>query len=331
FWGLNAFFKQMHVERLDASEDGAVVKLTDVDFVSSLGDSTEAETYYETRQGLLQVAYPTFLDGRKINPSGEVSVVNRRDELAKLVIGSTWAKTAAVNRLWGHFLGFGLVHPVDDFGPHNPASHPTILNLLGDAFADTGWDLRRAMKWIVLSRPYQLSSRIDPHNRVDLPEAGETPLFTRFYLRQMRAEALFESLVVATKMDRDLPHDFSARQGRQQAWMQQFVIDFNTDENDETVTFDGSITQSLMMMNGDLMAQATSIEPGSFLNLVATAPTSDREKISELYLAALGRQPNSQEVQLAQQLWSARRGDAQGTLQDVWWALLNSNEFIMNH
>jgi hypothetical protein len=54
-------------------------------------------------------------------------------------------------------------------------------------------------------------------------------------------------------------------------------------------------------------------------------------KIRRLYEAALARQPNSSEIKLANELLQLRGGDAAAALQDVWWAVLNSNEFILNH
>ena len=66
---------------------------------------------------------------------------------------------AAVNRIWGHFFGRGIVDPVDDFRSTNPPTHPELLAALARDFREHGYDLRHLMKTIVLSRTYQLSSR----------------------------------------------------------------------------------------------------------------------------------------------------------------------------
>src|SRR5690606_23086530 len=116
-----------------------------------------------------------------------------------------------------------------------------------------------------------------------------------------------------------------------QEWLRQFSIAFGTDENDETTTFNGTIPQVLMMMNGDLIKRATDVSPGSFLYEVAHSKEKDRGKINRLYLAAFSRYPTNQELRWAHELWQARAGDAVSALQDIWWALLNSNEFILNH
>ena len=106
---------------------------------------------------------------------------------------------------------------------------------------------------------------------------------------------------------------------------------FGTDEGDEATTFNGSIPQVLMMFNGDLVKTATETGKGGFLDRVATSGMSNAHRIDTLYAAALARKPTRKEIKLANQLMVARKGDAISALQDIWWAVLNSNEFIINH
>jgi hypothetical protein len=85
-------------------------------------------------------------------------------------------------------------------------------------------------------------------------------------------------------------------------------------------------------MNGELMERACSADSGSFLDRVANDESlSNREKINYLYRAALGRPPTRPEADICNGLLDARDGDVVSTLQDVWWAVLNSNEFILVH
>ncbi len=142
--------------------------------------------------------------GEDFGDRGRVADVNRREELAKLILESREFDRAIVNRMWGHFLGYGFTKPIDDIGPHNPPSHPELLDQLGAAFRSSGFDLKQLMRWIVLSEPYSLSSQMTGRNEDDDPTLGARPMFSRFYLRQMQAEQLYDSLLVATAADSTL-------------------------------------------------------------------------------------------------------------------------------
>src|SRR4029078_8107778 len=100
-------------------------------------------------------------------------------------------------------------------------------------------------------------------NKADDPGRGETPMFSHFYLRQMNAEQLYDSLIVATEAHKTIKESYEEQEKIKNTWLQQFVVAFGTDENDETTTFNGSIPQALMLMDGDMIKKATSIESAS--------------------------------------------------------------------
>jgi hypothetical protein len=339
FWELNAFFRQTRaLRRRDGTQDVQWVELVDEDFAGEGGNPEEAELFYELRNGIMKVAYPVFVDGTEISKTGYLPGkmadgtpygTNRRRELAQLIKGSPYFTKAIVNRMWGQFLGYGFTKPVDDLGDHNPPSHPELLEGLAERFRENSFDLKELIRWIVLSRPYALSSRSTTANKADDPLMGERPKFTHFYVRQMQAEQLYESLLTATQADQASRGEDAAKKKDQ--WLSQFVIAFGTDEGDDSTTFNGSIPQALMMFNGDLIKQATSTGKGGFLDQVATSSMSPAQKIDLLYKAALARVPSAKERQDASALLGARKGDVVAALQDVWWAVLNSNEFIINH
>jgi len=338
FWELNAFFRQTRsLNREEGSGALQFVELVDQDFEGEGKNPEEAELYYELRNGLMKVAYPVFIDGTEISKTGYLPGkmedgtpygANRRQELAKLIKTSPNFPKAIVNRIWGHFLGYGFTKPVDDLGDHNPPSHPELLDGLAERFREQSFDLKELMRWIVLSKPYSLSSKMSAKNASDDPSVGEKPKFSHFYLRQMQAEQLYESLLTATEADKAAGEE-GAR--KKDTWMSQFVIAFGTDEGDEATTFNGSIPQVLMMFNGELIKQATSTGKGGFLDKVAGQSIPNAAKVETLYKAALARKPSKNETAAANALLVARKGDVAGALQDIWWAVLNSNEFIINH
>lgn len=369
FWELNAFFRQTAVE-VERDEDESRGRVVDRDFAGEgrelyrdtrreiyLEDRdgqlvdrdavrrAAAPIYFELRNGQMQVAYPAFIDGTRLvdvfaertTPgeteranSGYLADVNRRQELMGLILDSQEFEQAIVNRMWAYFFGYGFTRPPHDMGPHNPPSHPELLTMLGEEFREAGFDLKRLIKWLVLSDAYGLSSRVSSGNRADDPTRGVPPQFSRFYVRQMLPEQLFESLLVVTAADATV-----ARQQRgefKERWLRQFDTAFGTDDAAEATTFNGSIPQVLTLMNGELMQRACSTDSGSFLDTIARDGTlSNREKINYLYRAALGRTPTKPEANLCNELLAARDGDVVGTLEDVWWAVLNSNEFILVH
>jgi uncharacterized protein DUF1549/uncharacterized protein DUF1553 len=333
FWGMNAFFRQTKALRDFQGREIASARLENEDFAGEGGDPKEAEIYYELRNGILQVAYPTFVDGTKIDPSGYADEVNRRQELAKLVTKSEYLGKAIANRMWAHFLGYGFTKPIDDLGPHNAPSHPELLDYLGKQFSAQGHDLRRLIRWITLSEAYSLSSRFGgkvAKNKTDDPSLGVKPLFSHFYVRQMQAEQLYESLLVATQAEKT-QSNYADQEKSKGDWLRQFTLAFGTDEGDESTTFNGTIPQALMMFNGELIKKATSAEAGTFLYKVATGDLKPHARIDYLYMAALARRPTSKEMKIANELLAARNGNAAAAMQDIWWAILNSNEFILIH
>jgi hypothetical protein len=344
FWELNAFFRQTRVQRirLDDQRQRFVGRVVDRDYRGETGDVDKADLFYEIRNGQMKVAYPVFVDGTSLasvyeekgedfGDRGRVADVNRREELAKLLVESREFDQAIVNRMWGHFFGYGFTKPVDDIGPHNVPSHPELLDQLGQSFRRSEFDLKQLIRWITLSEPYSLSSRATKKNEGDDPTLGARPMFSHFYLRQMEAEQLYESLLVATAADETVK-DPERRDQVRERWLRQFNNAFGTDDGGESTSFNGTIPQALTLMNGPLVTRATGNGRGSMLAWVAeNQKMNNAEKIRYLYLAALSRRPTKPEVALSNELLAARDGKVGSALQDIWWALLNSNEFILIH
>lgn len=330
FWEFNSFFRQVDKRdhrKLDPKTGRQVDDYSEVVWKEFTGP-----VYYEKRSGMMQVAFPRF-QGHEVDPGVGV---DRRVELAKLITepaGDEPAQLAQamVNRTWSHFFGYGFTRPVDDMGPHNPPSHPELLKRLSREFVAANYDVKQLIRWIVSTEAYQLSSQYGEKNRIDDPAAGEMPLFSHMYLKSMQAEQLYDSLIVASNAHQSGNGSWSAQEEQRRRWMQQFVVAFDNDENDESTTFNGTIPQALMMMNSELIDKACSVERGSFLFEQMSTPGAETQKINDLYLAALTRKPTRAEMTKMQKAL-ARYGAAKlNGYQDMFWALLNSNEFIFNH
>ncbi|HEX4131837.1 MAG TPA: DUF1549 and DUF1553 domain-containing protein [Pirellulales bacterium] len=329
FWSLNAFFRQTHADVKREGRDIEYATLRNSDFRGEGSTPSDAEIYFELRNGTLQVAYPMFLDGTRLPTSGYVKDVDRRTELARMVIKSDYLGREIANRMWGHFLGYGFTKPVDDFGPHNQPSHPELLEQLGRELAAHGHDLKRLIRWITLSEAYGLSSRMTADNKKDDPALGEKPKFSHFYLRQMQAEQLYESLLVIANEHRK-PGTYEEKEGKKADVLRQFTLTFGNADGEDATTFNGTIPQALMMMNGQMIENTVSTDKGSFLRRLANS-TKENEAVEILFLSALGRKPTSGDQAVAHSLIDGRSSNPVAGYQDLLWALLNSNEFIFIH
>ena len=323
FWGINAFFKGLKTEqKTSVNETG----LEAYDHTELRDEPSDAYVRFDKRNGLVGIAFPKFLNGQKISQGTDVI---RRTELGKLIVDpkNEDLSRAFVNRMWAHFMGRGFVNPVDDLGPHNTPSNPELLDKLAREFQESRYDVKQLIRWIMASRAYQASSV--KGKGVDKEEG----LFNFLQLRPMSPEQLFDSLLTATNAHRAGNGTQSDR--KRDAWLRQFLFAFGNDEGEETTSFQGTIPQALMMMNGELLRDALSGKPASFLaGCIEQAQTQARSPeaymVNQIYLAALSRYPTRKEFQQAGR-YLASYPDSLQVLQDLFWALLNSNEFILIH
>lgn len=326
FWEFNSFFRQ--TRKVDHRKyDPKTGRQVD-DFSEIVSGDFSGGVYFEKRNGLMQVAYPKYFD-QKVDEDGSVE---RRKEFSKLITegDKPYLAMAMVNRMWGHFFGYGFTKPVDDMGPHNQASHPALHDRLSAEFVKSRYDVKQLIRWICNSEAYSLTSQLNPKNESDNPAAGETPLFSHVYVKSMEAEQLYDSLIIATNAHRTGRSSWEQSERQRQEWLRQFVLTFGTDENDETTTFNGTIPQALALMNGEVVRSAVNVEKGSYLREVLEGPENDQAKIKKLYMSTLTRAPSPKEVAMATQLLKANK-DRVAAYQDLFWALLNSNEFIFIH
>lgn len=267
FWSFAAFFQRTKVQ------GGQAI------------DVADGET---TLNG--KVLYPRFITG-EYGYSGEGGI--RRENLARLVTSpkDPYFAPAIVNRLWGHFFGRGFVEPVDDFRELVPPSHPELLQKLSEDFVAHSHDLKYLMRVIVNSKTYQLSSTA-PHP----PQSGEEAYFTRAAVRPLSPEQLFYSMMQAA----DLEGMLRARQAdnveqMKQQYLDRFIIALATDEKQESAAFENTVPQALMMINGQFLNQAISGQRGGALSDIARNGMSEKEKVRQLFLRTVAREPDQWE------------------------------------
>ena len=326
FWQFNSFFRQVD-KKEHRKFDPKVGRMVD-DYSEIVPVDFSGPVYFEKRNGLMKVAYP-FYFGTEVDPNRST---DRRKELAKLMTAGErpMIALAFVNRMWAHFFGFGFTNPIDDLSKHVPVTHPALFDHLAEEFVKSNYNVKDLIRWITNSDAYQLTSRGTKKNTLDNPAIGETALFTHVYLKPLTAEELYDSLIIATNAHKSGRSNWEQADAQRREWLQQFVRAFGTDDGSESSSFDGTIPQALMMMNGELVRDAVSIKPGSHLHDLMTGKGTEVQKVNRLFLTALSRQATKTEMAMIQR---QLQGDTEPLVvfQDLFWALLNSNEFIFNH
>jgi hypothetical protein len=238
---------------------------------------------------------------------------------------------ATVNRLWAHLFGVGIVDPVEEPGDDNPPSHPELLDLLAREFIAHKFDLKFVIEAITASRAYQLSSALSDQAQLD------PRLFARMSLKGMTGEQFFDSIALATGFVDQGPAQLRGAVvlNRGTPTRQEFLTKFGNPSNRRT-EFTTSILQALALMNGNFVADATSadLQRSVTLSGLIDAPfMNNSQRVETLFLATLSRPPRADEAQRFVKYVTdgGAAGDQKKALGDVFWALLNSSEFILNH
>jgi hypothetical protein len=229
---------------------------------------------------------------------------------------------AAVNRMWAHFFGRGLITPVDDMRDDNPASHPELLAALAEQFSRNGFDLKYLAKAIMLSEAYQRSSRPAKGNESD------TDLYSHAFVRTMSPEQLFDSIATVVGTPKGgfggkgppMGGKGAAKGGPRG----QFIAFFRVEDGADPLEYQDGIPQALRLMNSPLLNNG-----GKALEQAMTYKTQ-AEAIDYLYLSTLSRHATAAEMERRVQYVGKQKSQRQG-YTDILWALLNSSEFRLNH
>ena len=277
-----------------------------------------------------------MVDNRAVSPKflggddAEVGSQDRREVLADWIVSDdnlAFARNLA-NIVWAHHLGRGIIDPVDDVRISNPPSNDALLDLLAQKLINSQYDLRTLVRTICTSRTYQLSTKSNATNENDFAN------FSRAHVRRVRAEALLDSISQITNTTDSfprLPAGARASQIADGATSTYFLSTFGRAPRETVcaceVDVQPNLSQALHLLNGE--ATNDKVVEGEVIKALLEKQHSPERIIEHLYVLCYSRKPNPSEMESL--LATIEPEVAQKRLEDVFWALLNSKEFLFNH
>jgi hypothetical protein len=270
---------------------------------------------------------PKFLGGPKPDVAGK----DRRQVLAEWLTSpeNRFFAPSIANRIWTHFFGIGIVEPVDDVRVSNPASNPELLQALGTRLISYRYDFKQLVRDICNSQTYQRSTQRNPTNVYDERN------FAHGRIRRIQGEMLQDCISQVTQTKdkfQGLPLGAHAVQIADGTASNYFLTTFGRSPRETVcaaeVRTEPTLSQALHLLNGDTIQDK--IAGGGAVKQLLDAGKSPQEIIKILYIRCLSREPAADEIA---KLLRAVEKDAsrQRALEDVFWALLNSQEFVFNH
>lgn len=274
-----------------------------------------------------RVMAPKFLGG----PVPDVKGKDRRDELAKWLTSTAnpYFATSVANRVWAHFFGKGIVEPVDDIRVSNPSSNPELFKKLGDKLVEYNYDFKRLVRDICNSQTYQRSTERNESNM------GDERNFAHGNVRRIPAEMMLDCISQVTKAPdkfAGIPLGSRAVQIADGNTSNYFLTTFGRAPRDTVCACEAktepTLSQSLHMLNGS--AVHNKIQQGGVVKELIAAGKTPPQVIETLYVRALSRKPDQAEMDKLMGVVTSAENPQAG-LEDVFWAVLNSREFVFNH
>ena len=233
------------------------------------------------------------------------------------------------NIVWAHFFGSGIINEVDDVRVSNPPSNGELLNELGKRFTDYKYDFKKLVRDICVSKTYQRSTQTNASNEQD------TRNFSHAAIRRIKAETFLDCISQVTETPNKfpgLPLGARAVQIADGTVSNYFLTTFGRATRDTVcaceVRLEPTLSQSLHLLNGDTTGQR--IRQGNLIGKRITDKKQPLDIIDEVYVRCLARRPTEAEKQKLVALIAAET-DKKKALEDVFWAVLNSREFMFNH
>nr|WP_146516773.1 DUF1549 and DUF1553 domain-containing protein [Rubripirellula amarantea] len=271
---------------------------------------------------------PTFLGGESPPTAGK----DRREVVANWLASrdNPFFSKSIANRVWAHFMGVGVVDPVDDIRISNPASNPELFEELGKRLADYGFDFRKLVRDICNSEAYGRSTATNDSN------AHDSRNYAHAVVRRIPAESLLDCLCSVTESPdkfRGLPLGARAVQIADGTTTNYFLTSFGRSPRTTVceceASTDPSLSQALHLLNGNSVHNK--IRSGKVIERWVNEEKLTPEKvIDRIYVRCLSRVPSVDEKA---GLLAAIEGEANSVLalEDIFWAVLNGREFVFNH
>ena len=236
----------------------------------------------------------------------------------------------AVNRIWAEVMGQGIVEPVDDFRQSNPPSNPALLDKLAADFVDHGYDQKHILRTILSSRTYQLSSQATELNRDD------TRFFSHARPRMLSAEQLLDAICEVTQLAESfagLPPNTRATEIPSPDFKHEFLDKFGRPPRNTACACErgtqSTLAQVIELFNGTLLGQKLADKQNRFHRMLEEG-RPHHEVIETLYRSAVCRPPTEAEAQAAVEHLSTNENKSDA-IEDLCWALLNTDEFLTQH
>ncbi|HEY3969251.1 MAG TPA: DUF1549 and DUF1553 domain-containing protein [Planctomycetaceae bacterium] len=274
-----------------------------------------------------RVMAPKFLGGGPADVAGK----DRRIVLANWLASpqNPYFASNFANRVWAHFFGPGIIDPVDDVRISNPASNPELLAELSKRFTATNYDFKQLVRDICRSQTYQRSTARNETNMQDEKN------FAHANLRRIKAESLLDCISQVTNTKdkfQGLPLGARAVQIADGNTSTYFLTTFGRATRETVcsceVKMEPTLSQALHLLNGDTVNNK--IQAGGIIDKMIAEKVEPLAIVERLYIAALARKPTLQELETFKPI-VASPADLKKNLDDLFWALLNSREFIFNH
>lgn len=286
---------------------------------------------------------PTPLDGKPLpfDYAGD-----RRVPLADWMVSpdNPYFARAITNRVWAKFFGVGLVEPVDDLRLSNPATNERLLSELSQFVIDNRYDLKKLMRLILRSEAYQRSSTPAPLGK------GDKRYFSRYYPKRLQAEILLDAISEVTQVPTQFnqiafpgadnqktdfyPKGTRAVQLYDSAVASYFLKTFGRNQREITCecerTNEASMVQVLHISNGDTLNQKLATKENRIKKLL-DQKLSDEQIVDQAYLICLARYPTAAKKAELVKILSHSKVEKRVLVEDLFWSLVSSREFMFNH